>query len=78
MITGAEILGTLVTDDVGEGVLGGVCDPSNLDDKLRGQVIISSCSEGNVGKTCSFMSHASRCRGTWFDVGCKPCLHWAT
>ena len=64
MVTGAGILGAVVRDGVNEGVLGGVCDPSNLDDKLRSQGIIFSSSKGNVSKTCSFMSHSFRCRGT--------------
>ena len=77
MVTGAEVLVAVVTNGVGEDVLGRVCDPLNLDDKLSGRAIISSSSEGNIGKTCSFMSHASGCSGTWFHVGRTPCLRWA-
>ena len=39
---------TLETDGLVEGILGGVCDPSNLEAKLRGREILAYAFKDNV------------------------------
>ena len=38
----------LKTDGLAEGVLGGVCDPLNLEAKLRGRAMLAFSSNGKV------------------------------